>query len=489
MPPFVSEFLTASAESHAALRDAVERALGALREAWPAGGYSGKSPEALARLFEAEPLPAQPVAMEKVFAAAKDIIANSVMVSNPNVAAHFHPPPLIASIAAEIVLSALNQSMDSFDQAPAATMLEMRIARWLCEEAGLPATAAASFTSGGSQSNYMALLLAREACLEKHFGWNAAKRGLPAEASRLRILCSEAAHFTIEKSAAQLGLGTDAVVQIPMDGAGRMSIAALAAKLGELRGDGQIPMAIVATAGTTDFASIDPIGEIVELARECGPWLHVDGAYGGALLFSPRYRHLLKGSEEADSMSVDFHKLLWQPISCAALLLRDGGNFRYVETHSDYLNPESDGSTPNLVTHSLMTTRRFDALKIWISFQILGREKLAEMIERTIELARHATEAIRASKHLRLLHEAELGCVVFQYVASKEGGDVNRVNAEIRNRLLYSGAAVIGRTKLQGQQFLKLSLMNPTATREEIDGLVRRIEETGVRIESGLIPE
>jgi L-2,4-diaminobutyrate decarboxylase len=244
MALFAEEFLTAAPESHAALREAVELALGALREAWPAGGYAGKSPAALARLFEAEPLPAQAVAMEKVFAAAKDVIGNSVMVSNPNVAAHFHPPPLIAAIAAEIVLSALNQSMDSFDQAPAATMLEMRIAQWLCEEAGLPATAAASFTSGGSQSNYMAMLLAREACVEKHFGWHGAKRGLPAEASRLRILCSEAAHFTIGKSAAQLGLGTDAVAQIPTDGASRMSVAALTTKLRELLGDGLIPMAI-----------------------------------------------------------------------------------------------------------------------------------------------------------------------------------------------------------------------------------------------------
>ncbi len=167
-------------------------------------------------------------------------------------------------------------------------------------------------------------------------------------------------------------------------------------------------------------------------------------------------------------------------------MLRDGGNFRFIETHSDYLNPENDGSTPNLVTHSLMTTRRFDALKIWISFQILGRAKLAEMIEWTMELARCAAAAVRASKHLRLLHEAELGCVVFRYVGSDERADMNRVNAEIRERLLYSGEAVIGRTKLRGQQFLKLSLMNPTATHEELDGLVRRIEEIGLQIESGM---
>ena len=139
---------------------------------------------------------------------------NSVNVSHPNTAAHLHCPPLLAALAAEVVTSALNQSMDSFDQAPIATIVEQKLIRWLCGEAGFPATADGTFTSGGSQSNYMGLLLARDALLKKHWNWSAQKSGLPPEANRLRILCSEVAHFTVEKSASQLGLGTDSVIRV-----------------------------------------------------------------------------------------------------------------------------------------------------------------------------------------------------------------------------------------------------------------------------------
>jgi L-2,4-diaminobutyrate decarboxylase len=483
MTPFAADFLTGAPESHAALNDAVRFALRALRESWPATGYSGKSPESLSELFQIDPLPTGALPIETVFGETKHFIANSVIISDPDVAAHYYAPPLIASIAAEIILSALNQSMDSFDQAPAATILELRIARWLCEQAALPSTATATFTTGGSQSNYLALLLARETCLDKRFRWPSRERGLPPEATRLRILCSEAAHFTVAKSAAQLGLGTDSVIQIPVDNESRMSIPALQSKLAELRQQSLVAIAIVATAGTTDFASIDQIREILPLARSSRAWLHVDGAYGGAFLFSPRHRHLLGGSEQADSISLDFHKLLWQPISCAALLVSDSASLRYIESHSDYLNPETDG-TPNLVTHSLMTTRRFDALMLWISFQILGRDKLAQMIDRTIELAQHAANTIRSSQYLRLLHAPELGCVVFQYAPSRANADANQINSQIRDRLLYSGKGVIGRTKLHDRQFLKLTLMNPTATPEQVDALIHRIEQTGFELES-----
>ena len=158
-------------------------------------------------------------------------------------------------------------------------------------------------------------------------------------------------------------------------------------------------MAIVATAGTTDFGSVDPLPEIAALAGSAGAWLHVDAAYGGALLFSAQHRDKLRGIEAADSLSVDFHKLFWQPIPCSAFLLRDARHFDAIKLYADYLNPElhEDAGIPNLVTTSLLTTRRFDALKLWISFQTLGRARLAAMIDRTIALAVHAAKSHKRS--------------------------------------------------------------------------------------------
>src|SRR5206468_12317222 len=137
-------------------------------------------------------------------------------------------------------------------------------------------------------------------------------------------------------------------------------------------------MAVVGTAGTTDFGSIDPLREIEEVAHEAEAWFHVDAAYGGALLFSGRHRNRLDSVELADSIAIDFHKLFWQPIPCSAFLLRDEQDFDYIKMHADYLNPETleEAGVPNLVTRSLLTSRRFDALKLWISLQSLGRKNL-----------------------------------------------------------------------------------------------------------------
>ncbi len=376
--------------------------------------------------------------------------------------------------------------MDSFDQAPIATVVEQKMIRWLTALVGLPATSDGTFTTGGSQSNYMALLLARDAFLQKHWNWSAQKSGLSPEARRLRIFCSEVAHFTVEKAASQLGLGTDAVVRVAVDEHFRMSPAALQDSLDSTHAADLLPLAIVATAGTTDFGSVDPLPELASLAQAADAWLHIDAAYGGALLFSDQHRAKLKGIEAADSLGIDFHKLFWQPIPCSAFLLRDSRHFDSIKLHADYLNPENHGDEgiPNLVTTSLLTTRRFDALKLWISLQTIGRAQLAAMIDQTIDLARHAARAIRDTPRLELLCEPQLSTVVFRYVASHASTDSDAINSALRQRLFDFGVAVIGHTRVHSLQALKFTCMNPTVTEVQMDELIRLIVNQGMAIES-----
>src|SRR5580700_10311509 len=486
VPMFAEEFLTPKS---AAYRQSIAKAVEALEDSFPIQAYSGKSPAELAALLDGNVLPKLGSPIDQVLGKIRTIIAHSVAVTHPNTIAHLHCPPLIASLAAEVIISALNQSMDSFDQAPAATMVELAVARWLCEEAGLPSGSDGIFTAGGTQSNFMALLLARDACINSHWNWQVQRDGLPADASRLRFLCSEVAHFTVEKSAYQLGLGTRAVIRVPVDRSFRMIPEALRESLAELRVRGLIPAAVVATAGTTDFGSIDPLPEISALAQQAGARLHVDAAYGSALLLSERYREKLRGLESADSISMDFHKEFWQCISCAALLVRDAGQLRHLRIHADYLNPESDeeAGVPNLVGKSLSTTRRFDALKLWFSFQALGRDKFGRMVDRTIELAAHAALLIKRNPALELIVEPEYGCVVFRYrISGSEDGDRlngDRLNSALRQRLLERGVAVIGHTRVHGRQCLKLTCMNPTTSEDEIDALLQLIVEQGGQLE------
>jgi L-2,4-diaminobutyrate decarboxylase len=465
--------------------EAISKAVATLLKSLPSRAYSGKSAADLAGLLPGAILPAAGSEVDETIERMEPIIANSILVSHPNTIAHLHCPPLIASLAAEVIISALNQSMDSFDQAPAATVLELGMSEWLCKEAGLPAGADAIFTSGATQSNFMGLLLARDTCISSRWDWSVERQGLPPQANRLRLLCSEVAHFTVEKSASQLGLGTNSVIKVPIDEDYRMVPDELARALRRLKRDDLIAAAVIGTAGTTDFGSVDPLLEIATLAREAGAWFHVDAAYGSALLLSKRHRDLLRGLDQADSISMDFHKNFWQAISCGAFLLRDGSQFRHLEVHADYLNPQShdDLGIPNLVNKSLATTRRFDALKLWLSFQLLGREKLGAMVDRTIELAAHAARLIRSSPALDLLHNPQYGCVVFRYVPARSRSDSDRVNAVLQQKLLESGAAVIGHTRVRGRQCLKFTCVNPTVSGEQIEDLIGTIVAQGRAID------
>ena len=482
---FDAEFLTP--QSSTLFREAISKAAEAVCKAMPDQAYSGLQPAELNKVLCDELLPQGESSVSSVLDRLTTVIEHSVVVSHPSTAAHFHSPPLIAALAAEVVIAALNQSMDSFDQAPAGTVLEQRMVQWLCSRAGFPGEAGGVFTTGGTQSNFMGLLLARDRCLQSRWNWSAQKRGLPPEASRLRILCSEVAHFTIEKSAAQLGLGTDAVVKVQTDQFFRIRPESLRATIDKLRQDGLIPMAIVATAGSTDFGSVDPLKEIASACRSNQTWFHVDAAYGGALLFSQRNQGMLEGIENADSIGLDFHKLFWQPISCSAFLLRDSGQFQYMELHADYLNPEThdEMGIPNLVAKSLSTTRRFDALKLWVSLQVLGKEKLGKMIDRTLELAKHIAQVIRRTPRLELLQEPDLGCVLFRYRPLGQH-DCDALNMNLRQRLLERGIAIIGHTRVQKRQYLKLTCMNPAVGEEQYEALLMKVVQEGQELEHEL---
>ncbi len=447
----------------------------------PSGPYSGCSPAQLRAALPNSVAPTEGTTLELALEDLNTVITNSIAVWHPRVAAHLHTPVLNASLAAELLISALNQSMDSFDQAPAATVIEQQMICWICELSGLPATASGTFTAGGTQSNYMGLLLARDEFLSRRWQWCARSKGLPPESNRLRILCSDVAHFSVEKAAIQLGLGTDSVVRVPVDAEFRMSTSALQDCLADLRDRQLEAIAIVATAGTTDFGSIDALPEIARIASENKIWLHVDAAYGGALLLSETHRARLAGLSQANSVTIDFHKAFFQPISCSAFLVADADHFRFIRVHADYLNPEKRAAAgiPDLVTNSVLTTRRFDALKIWLSLNTLGQREFGRMIDRLLVLASFTAEQIMATECLELLHQPTLGCIIFRFVSKHNPEAVDEINRSIQTRLFNAGEAVLGQTVVGGHVYLKITISNPCTSTSELIELLRTIMTTG----------
>lgn len=447
--------------------------------------YSGTSHEQLAATFgERELLPETGQGLRATIeTVAEEILANSVGVSHPASVAHLQCPPMIPALAAEALISATNQSMDSWDQSPAATELESQLVKELASVFGYDDRADGVFTSGATQSNVMGLLLARNWVLDERFDHDARADGVLPAGESLRVLCSERAHFTARQATALLGLGENAIVSIPTDNEHRLSIDALDSALSALEERGLQPFALVGTAGTTDFGAIDPLDALGERARDHGLWFHVDAAYGGALAFTERHREQLLGIELADSIAVDFHKLFYQPLSCGVFLLRDGAMYEHIQRNAAYLNPEADDAAgvPNLVSKSIQTSRRFDALKPYIGFQTIGREGFAELIEYTLDLATAAADLIAEDAAFELQHEPTLNTVVFRYCESSSNAD--EINDRIRDRLREEGTAMVARTTVDGNICLKFTLLNPQTTVSHIHAILTAIKRHGTELQ------
>ncbi|GII80466.1 pyridoxal-dependent decarboxylase [Sphaerisporangium rufum] len=389
-------------------------------------------------------------------------LRDAVYFHHPRYLAHLNCPVAIPALVAEAVLTAVNSSLDTWDQSAGGTLIERRLIGWTAGRAGLGPHADGVFTSGGTQSNLQALLLAREEARDR-----AGDGALP----RLRVLASEAAHFSVRKSARLLGLAADAVVPVATGPDRRMNPAALERALDGCARAGLPVMAVVATAGTTDFGSIDPLAEIAALRDRHGFRLHVDAAYGCGLLVSPTRRHLLAGIEHADSVTVDFHKSFFQPVSSSALLVRDGAVLRHATDRADYLNPArmAERLIPNQVDKSLQTTRRFDALKLWLTLRVMGPDAIGELFDAVVDRAAEVWALLDGDPRFEVVTRSQLSTLVFRCLPAGAGRRVtDAANLHAREALAASGAGVVAGTTVGGRAHLKITLLNPETSLDDV---------------------
>ena len=398
---------------------------------------------------------------------------------HPYAAAHLQPPALQVAVDADALASASNASLDTYDSGPATLAMEQWVVRGLADLAGFGPDADGVFTPGGSISNLLALLIARDD-VAAAAGLDVRRRGVQG-LERPVVLCSELAHFSVQRACAALGLGEDAVVPVGTDEAYRMRPDLLA---DELRRPGRTPVAVVATAGTTDYGSVDPIAAAAELARAHGAWFHVDAAYGFGALFSDRLAPMLAELPVADSVTLDLHKIGWQPAATSVLLVADRRRFTAFDRSVDYLNPpdDIDSGLDGLLGRSLQTTRRPDAVKVATTLTAYGRNGLGAMLDRCHELAHAAAARIVADSNLELLAPVSLTTVVFRIIGS------DAVQGETRRRLLTSGRALVGRTRVpaRGERpactALKLTLLNPNSTPADVEALLDEVVRTGLEV-------
>ncbi len=459
-----------------ALRDGARRRNGPL----PAGGPDAVARDLAPLLAPRTLLPdtGDPQALRLLTEA---LAATAADPADPACAAHLHVPPLAVATAADLAASALNGSLDSWDQAPGSTSVELAVLRVLAGLVGFdrPEAAVGVLTTGGTESNLMGLLLARDSA-------SASASASAGGATRPTVHCSAAAHFSVARAAAVLGLGADAVVPVDTAPDGSMDPRLLDWSLADARTAGRSPICVVATAGTTDLGAVDPLRAVAAVAERHGVRLHVDAAYGGGALFSRRLAPLLDGLGLADTIGLDLHKLGWQPIAAGVLLARDAALLAPLEQRVAYLNPEDDEDAgyTSLLGRSLRTTRRADAFKIAVTLRTLGRDGLGALVDRCHDLAREAAARIAAAPALELTAEPVLTTVLFRYLPVRADPDL--VNAALRRLLLARGRAVVGRTSLgegPGSVRLKLTLLNPHTTTADLDHLLELVLAAGAEAE------
>ncbi|MFM9443998.1 pyridoxal phosphate-dependent decarboxylase family protein [Streptomyces acidiscabies] len=462
----------------------------------PAGGPQAVASRVRDAVGDLLPQQGDPGALSAIV---RTLAEGSADPADPLCAAHLHCPPLALPVAADLAASTLNPSLDSWDQAPAASEVEALVtgvlagevyggmraegveAGALGAEAALGAGAEAALapgaagtealvagasragasgreaaltpdalvTTGGTESNHLALLLARE-----------------AHGASLQLLCGANAHHSLPRAAWLLGLPEPLVVPTP---AGVLDPAALDAALDRLTG----PVLVAATAGTTDAGLIDPLPEVAARCAAHGARLHVDAAYGGGLLFSARHRGKLAGIRAAHTVTLDLHKIGWQPVAAGLLAVRDSRDLDALHHRADYLNADDDteAGLPDLLGRSLRTTRRPDALKIAVTLKTLGRTGLAELVDQVCDLARQFADRVEEHPHFELHARPVISTVLFR----PTGADV----AAVRRTLLEQGTAVLGRARTgDGRLWLKATLLNPHTRPADLGRLLDLVEGT-----------
>jgi aromatic-L-amino-acid/L-tryptophan decarboxylase len=364
----------------------------------------------------------------------------------------------------DLYASVLNQNVTAWRSSPAAVAVERTVVRWLAEAIGCPGLSG-SLTSGGSLANLMALAMAREA-------------GAAANEDGARpcvVYASDEVHMSVPKAAAMLGLGRSNLRLLPVDDRFRMRSDALRAAIADDRRAGRQAIAIVASAGTVNTGAIDPLEEIAELARANDLWLHVDGAYGAlaALAVPERFA----GLEAADSISLDAHKWLYQPLDCGALLFRRPEIARRAFAYTgDYTKTLSDDPVEGFAffEETLELSRRFRALKLWLSLRYHGLAEFRDAIREDLRHAELLAELIEAEPSLELLAPVELSAVCFRWRGGEEAS-LDRQNAEILRRVVRRGRVFISNATIRGSFALRACVVNHRTTDDDVAAVVDEV--------------
>jgi aromatic-L-amino-acid decarboxylase len=419
-----------------------------------------------------EPLPEEGRTLEELFQEFNDVVVpNSTQVAHPRFLPYVLPSPNGISAFAEALASVLNQNCNLWTLSPAANAIEQRVISWFHELFSFPKGGGGIITSGGSMANLTALAIARDIYL----GHAARKEGLQRGTSPLVLYTSEQVHNSVDKAAVILGLGLNHVRHISCDEHFRMRMDLLKEAVLRDHREGFSPFCVVGSAGTVTTGAIDPLDELADFCEEENLWFHIDGAYGALAIFSERMRDQLLPAGRANSLSLDPHKFLFNPLEAGCVLMRNAEDMRLTYSFvPSYLSMVSDPDFLDYAEYGPQLSRSFKALKVWWALRAYGRRAYANTMDRLFDLASYMGERIQAEPALELMAPVNFNAVCVRCRNLDDGQ-----NANVLKRLVSSGIAFLGRAQVKGTFCLRACFMNLRTTREDVDIILDEIIRLG----------
>ena len=438
-----------------------------------AENYAGKTTESINAELSAEGVP-----LDQLMNECRTIFDLSRHNGHPRFFGYVASPSTPIGAYGDLIASALNANITCWRSGPAGTELERLTVRWLGSLIGYDVQAQGLLTSGGSMANMIALLIASRRKL------SASRQGLWNSGPPMTVYASEEVHMSIPKAADILGFGRDQVRVVACDDHQRMRVDSLRQKIEADVREGLRPFCVVASAGTVNTGVVDPLDEIASVAREFDLWFHVDGAYGVPGVLDERKKHLFGGLERADSVSLDPHKWLYVPVDAGCLLLRDSlaASAAFSTEDADYIKTHgySDEEAFAFWDYGVELSRRFRALKVWLTLQYYGTRRIAEAISDDISLAAYLGEVVSKADDFELLTPVELSICCFRYVppgAREE--ELDRLNERIMERVQKGGRAYISNATVNGRFALRACITNFRTTKSDIEETVDAIRAAG----------
>lgn len=387
-----------------------------------------------------------------------DVLTPMSRLSHPGYFAFIPASSTFAGALGDLIAAALDIDVGSWMSAAGPSQLELVVLDWFKSWIGYPPEAAGILVSGGSAANITALACARESLV------GAGSDGIVA-------YVADQTHSSVARAARLLGFRPDQLRVLPTDHAHRLRLDALAGAVEADTQAGLRPLIVAANAGATNTGAVDPLVALADVCREKGLWLHVDAAYGGFAALTERGRRELAGIELADSVTLDPHKWLYQPIECGSLLVREGHLLREAfAINPDYL-ADYKSDEVNFSDLGLQLTRGARALKIWLSVNYFGLDAFRRAIDRAIDLAHSAELQVRESPTLELMSPAALGIICFRrrFDGVDDEDTIAHMNADLVRAFEATGRGLLSSTKLHGRYAIRLCVMNHTSGPEDVE--------------------